>query len=228
MEVKTAPQRESLDYEEGYHKERHNNHFNDDYYTARAKIALVKFFKGFDISSKVLDYGCGMGQNIYLLPNATGYDISNFSVSFCRKKGIKATTNLQDIHPESFDIVLSSHSLEHHPHPKTGLEDIHSFLKENGILVLVLPYERHSTAKGKSVYSLDLNQHLYTWNFQNINNLLITTGFEIIENRYVRGAGYHRLLPLMKLGFSIYQFATNFVSRLTGIKEILVIAQKKG
>ena len=32
----------------------------------------------------------------------------------------------------------------------------------------------------------------------------------------------------MKLGFSIYQFATNFVSRVTGIKEILVIAQKKG
>lgn len=92
----------------------------------------------------------------------------------------------------------------------------------------MLPFERHSTAKGKSVYSLDLNQHLCTWNFQNINNLLITTGFEIIENRYVRGAGYHRLLPLMKLGFSFYQFATNFVSRLSGIKEIMVIAQKKG
>ena len=33
--------------------------------------------------------------------------------------------------------------------------------------------------------------------------------------------------PLMKLGFNIYRFATNFVSRLTGIKEIMVIAEKK-
>ena len=203
MDITTSPQRKSLDYEEGYHKERHNNHFNDDYYNARAKIALGKFYQGLNINSRILDYGCGMGQNIYLLPNAQGFDISNFSVEFCKRKGIKATTNSRDVERGSIDIVLSSHSLEHHPHPKTSLEDIYSLLKDNGTLVLVLPYERHNAAKGKGDYRLDLNQHLYNWNFQNINNLLITTGFRIIENRYVRGTGYYKLLPLMKLGFNI-------------------------
>jgi len=147
--------------------------------------------------------------------------------NFVRKKAIHATNQFQDISQGAFDIVLSSYSLEHHPHPKTALQDIHLLLKDKGTLVLVLNYERHNVAKGKSVYKLDLNQHLYTWIFQNINNLLITSGFEILDNRYVRGAGYYRLIPMMKLGFPFYRFCTNFISQLLGIKEIMVISKKK-
>lgn len=213
----------SLDYESWYHTTRHGNHFNEDYYSARARIALKKFFSGIDISGRILDYGCGLGQNILLLPNAVGYDISKFGTEFCRTKGINATTNLDDIENESCDVVFSSHVLEHHPHPKTMLEEMGSKLKKGKQLVLVIPYERH----GKGKFEYDLNQHLYMWNFQNINNLLLTVGFAINENRILRGAGYFRLLPLAKMNFGLYRAATNFVSRLCGIKEIMVVATKK-
>jgi SAM-dependent methyltransferase len=170
----------------------------------------------------LLDFGCGLGQNIMNMPNAQGYDISEFGIEFCRKKGINATNDLDSIPNEAFDVVFSAHVLEHHPHPKTMLEDINKKLKKGKTLVLVIPHERH----GKGKFEYDLNQHLYTWNFQAINNLLITTGFKIKKNKYVRGAGYFRLLPLAKINFGLYRFATNLLSRLAGIKEIMVIAEK--
>ncbi|HEU4471295.1 MAG TPA: methyltransferase domain-containing protein [Flavisolibacter sp.] len=218
-----ADKHTTLDYESWYHSTRHSNHFNDAYYNARARIALTKFFSGIDKNTRLLDFGCGLGQNILYMPNSMGYDISEFGVEFCRKKGINATNDLDSVPNEAFDVVFSAHVLEHHPHPKTMLEDIHSKLKKGKKLILVIPHERH----GKGKFEYDINQHLFTWNFQAINNLLITTGFTIKENRYVRGAGYFKLLPLAKLNFGLYRFATNLLSRLTGIKEIMVIAEKK-
>ena len=212
----------TLDYESWYHSTRHSNHFNEDYYNARAKIALDKFFSSVDKNSRILDFGCGLGQNICYLPNAAGYDISKFGIEFCRKKGINATTQLDDLPNEGFDVVFSSHVLEHHPHPMTMLEEMYSKLKKGQKMVLVIPHERH----GRAQFKYDLNQHLYTWNFQAINNLLITVGFEILENRYVRGAGYFRLLPLAKINFGLYRFATNFLSRIFGIKEMMIVAKK--
>src|SRR5919199_1905686 len=162
MEQKVSVLPNEVDYEEWYHTKRHTTHFNGDYYNARAKIALTKFFSGIDKNLRVLDYGCGLGQNIYYMPNAAGYDISQFGVEFCRRKGINATNHLDELADEGFDVVLSAHVLEHHPHPKTMLEEIYSKLKKGGKLILVLPYERH----GKAKFELDLNQHLFTWNFQ--------------------------------------------------------------
>lgn len=222
METVAATKRDHVDYEEWYHTERHATHFNDDYYNARAEIAVKKFFSGVDINSKILDFGCGLGQNIYKLPNARGYDISEFGVEFCRRKGINATNNLDEIPNEGFDIVFSSHVLEHHPHPKTMLEQMFSKLRKGGTCILVIPHERH----GKAQFTYDLNQHLFTWNFQAINNLMLMTGFEILENKYIRGAGYNRLLPLAKTNFGLYRFATNALSHLAGIKEMMVIARK--
>jgi len=219
----TTREAHEVNYEEWYHKERHSSHFNEEYYNARAEIALRKFFSGIDINGRIVDFGCGMGQNIYKLPNAMGYDISNFAVEFCRRKGINATTHLEDIPNEAFDVVFSSHALEHHPHPKTMVEDMYAKLKPGKKLVLVIPHERH----GKSGFELDLNQHLYSWNFRTINNLLLTSGFDILENRYLRGAGYHKLLPLAKMNFGLYRWATNTLSVLSGIKEIMVIARKR-
>jgi len=212
----------TLDYEEWYHTERHNTHFNDDYYNSRAKIALTKFFTGFDTNSRVLDFGCGLGQNIYYLPNAMGYDISKFGVEFCKNKNIKATNNLNEVPDEGFDIVISTHVLEHHPNPKEMLEQIFSKLKKGASLILVIPHEVHGIPK----FELDLNQHLFTWNFQAINNLLITTGFKVVKNKYVRGAGYNKLLKLARINFNLYKTATNLLSRLSGIKEMMIVAVK--
>jgi SAM-dependent methyltransferase len=222
MEEVLVNEHTTLDYESWYHSTRHSNHFNDAYYEARAKIAVDKFFSGVDKNARILDFGCGLGQNIFYMPNAVGYDISKFGIEFCRKKGINATTQLEDIPDESFDVVFSAHVLEHHPHPMTMLEEMYRKLKKGEKLILVIPHEKH----GKAQFKYDLNQHLYTWNFQAINNLLLTVGFQIEENRYLRGAGYFRLLPLAKINFGLYRFVTNTVSRLFGIKEMMIVGRK--
>jgi SAM-dependent methyltransferase len=220
--VKGKSQKHEVDYEEWYHSTRHSNHFNDDYYEARAKIAVKKFFAGISKDAKILDYGCGLGQNILFMPNATGFDISEFGIQFCRDKGINATNRLEELPDEGYDLVFTAHVLEHHPHPKTMIEDMRRKLKKGQQLMIVIPYETH----GKAGYELDLNQHLFSWNFRTLNNLLLTSGFEINENRYIRGAGYFRLLPLAKINFGLYRAATNIVSRLAGIREIMVVATK--
>jgi len=217
MEVKNK-----VDYESDYHVHRHPDHFDEEYYNARAEIALEKFYKGIELKSKLLDFGCGLGQNILLHPNAEGYDISKFSIDFCLSKGIKATTDLASIPNNHYDYVFSSHVLEHHPNPKEMLADMKSKLKEDGVLLLVIPYERH----GKAKFELDLNQHLFCWNFQTINNLLISSGFEILSNNYIYGAGYQKLLPLHKLNKNLYWHATNLLSVIFGIKELMITARK--
>jgi hypothetical protein len=102
------------------------------------------------------------------------------------------------------------------------IEDMRAKLKTGKKLIMVIPHEHH----GKAQFKLDLNQHLYAWNFQTINNLLLISGFEILENRYLRGAGYNKLLPLAKINFNLYRHATNILSVLTGIKELMVVARK--
>src|SRR5688500_6652571 len=107
-EVLVTNEHTTLDYESWYHSTRHSNHFNDAYYNARAKIALAKFFSGVDKNARILDFGCGLGQNIFYLPNAVGYDISKFGIEFCRKKGINATTQLADICDAYFNVCSSA------------------------------------------------------------------------------------------------------------------------
>jgi SAM-dependent methyltransferase len=217
-----TPPKQEVDYEEWYHSTRHSNHFNLDYYKARAKIAVQKFFSGIPENCRILDYGCGLGQNIFYMPNAMGFDISEYGIRFCREKGINATTKLEEIPDEGFDLVFTAHVLEHHPNPKSMIEDMRRKLKRGQRLIIVIPHERH----GRAGFSLDLNQHLFSWNFRTINNLLLTSGFQIKANRYVRGAGYFRLLSLARINFGLYRWATNTVSRIMGIREIMVVATK--
>lgn len=213
-----------LDYEEGYHSKRHPSHYNDEYYQARARIAVDKFFKGVPRDARILDYGCGLGQNIVHFPNAIGFDISQYGLDFCRIKGLNVTNDLDTLEDESFDYVFSSHVLEHHPHPKTMIEEMRAKLKPGCNLILAIPYERH----GKASFELDLNQHLYMWNFRTINNLLLTCGFQILENKYLRGAGYEKLLLLNRWSYEFYRKMTILVSYIFGIKEIMVVAKKIG
>ena len=174
------------------------------------------------MDTKILDYGCGFGQNVFLFKNAVGFDISEYSVSFCREKGIQATTNPADLIDESFDYAFSSHALEHHPYPKEMLETIKAKLKTGRYLILVIPHERH----GRASLTMDFNQHLYCWNFTTINNLLITCGYTIKSNRYHRGAAYNRLLFLYKINYTLYKIATVIAAYAFGIKEIEVVATK--
>jgi SAM-dependent methyltransferase len=207
-------------YEADYHRTRHGNYFNQEYYLAKAELCAKRYSLDYLRSRSVLDYGCGLGHNIALLKDAIGYDISQFAVEFCRARGLHATDSLSDIPDGKMDVALASHVLEHHPEPLSMLRDIKQKLKPAGTLILAVPCERHR----KRWISGDLDQHLYSWTFQTVGNLLTVAGFSVQQMKCICGTGYRKLLPLRRLHPSLYAWATSALGMVLNRKELVVVA----
>jgi SAM-dependent methyltransferase len=211
-------------YEEQYHETVHNSLVNNPrYYEARAKVAKRKYFRTIPENARILEFSCGLGQDTLYFPNTVGFDISDFCLEFCRQKGKKVINDLAQAENHSFDLVFSAHTLEHVTNPFEILKTLREKLNEKGKLMLILPCESH----GKASFEFDVNQHLFCWNFRTINNLLLTAGYSILENKYFRGAGYDKFLFTSSLGIPVYQCVTHTVAFFSGIKEICVIAKPK-
>lgn len=210
-------------YEQDYHLEKHGYlHDDEEYYLARAKVAKHDYFYyPLDKSKKILEYGVGLGKNIYYFPNAIGYDISKFAVDFCRKKGINATTDFKKIKDNSCDIVFSCHVLEHLENPLKALKEMKKKLNDTGLLVTVLPIDRW-----KKPNINDKDQHLYNWNFNTITNLLVRAGFYPLEYKIIRRTGFKKLLPFIRISFKLYLFLTKLAAIVFGSKHMMIIAQK--
>lgn len=119
------------------------------------KIRLKKIINVSQLNKEdaVLDLGCGEGFLISLLPNLkqiTGIDISK--VALKRAKEVinnKPNTKLMwgnahklDISDESFDKIISSEMLEHIPHPRKAMKEIHRVLKKDGLAIISVPDEK--------------------------------------------------------------------------------------
>ena len=211
-----------IGYEADYHRQRHGNYFDQEYYLAKAEVCARRYSLDDLGASSVLDYGCGLGHNIAPLKNAIGYDISKFAVEFCRARGLRATNSLQDIPDGEIDVALASHVLEHHPEPLSMLREIRQKLRPAGTLMLAVPCERRS----RDWSSGDLDQHLYSWTTQTLGNLLTVAGFRVQRTTYFHGTGYRKLLLLHRLHSSLYAWATSALGAVLNRKELFLIARK--
>jgi len=210
-------------YDEGYHKPTHKNLLkNFEYYKARAHLSKVKYFGGVEDDNRILEYGIGMGQNIFLFPNAYGHDISKFAMDECNKRGVKTMPDLTGC-DGLFDVVFSRAVLEHLDNPLEALKIMNKCLRPGGKLILVLGIEKQKRVKIEP----SQNQHLYGWNFQTINNLLFKAGFHPQENTFLRGTGYNKLLALNKKSPKLYHLATYLAALAVGSKEMKIVAIKE-
>ena len=132
---------------------------------------------------EVLDYGCGPGHVSAALPRVTLFDHSPACRRLLQRHGLRAIESDAAIEADSFDAVLSSHSLEHSPNPAADLERFARWVRPGGRLVLVLPRE----PLGRPVLVPDSNRHLQCWNFQAITNLLVHTGWKPLMQGLVHG-----------------------------------------
>jgi ubiquinone/menaquinone biosynthesis C-methylase UbiE len=96
-----------------------------------------------------LDMGCGEGLGMEYLTksleftNVTGVDLSEEKLSVAKKNGHEVVNC--DFHQlpfpdRSFDVVYSSHSLEHAHSPSKVVAEMKRILKVPGVLLIVLPY----------------------------------------------------------------------------------------
>jgi SAM-dependent methyltransferase len=212
-------------YDNGYHRVVHWVLIeNDEYYLARARYGAEFYFKGIPQDARVLEYGCGVGQNIAGLKNAVGVDISAEARETARQHGVKVYASSQELASESFDIVFCRHCLEHLENPAGDLSEMRRLLKPGGRLRLVLPKEGHRRVS----LTPDIHQHLYCWNFRSINNLLNRCGFRPTSNKVNYMLGFRRLLPVKRVfGLRVCVAAARFVHFMLGTGELIVDAERR-
>ena len=204
-----------MSYEEEYHSSVHNNLLNDNkYYLFRARCSDRFYWKY--LKDKVLDYGCGLGQNIFLHKDAVGYDVSKFSLDFCKKKGINVIEKVEG----EYDGVLCVHVLEHLEDPTEKLREMFKALKKDGVLVLVLPYSKNREIKN---FKSDVAKHLFNWNFACIDELLTLVGFKVLVNKFNYASGYSKLY---KFNFKFALGLLKVIGLFRRKKEMIIVARK--
>jgi len=220
----TMPERDPI-YDMGYHSQRHAHLIGEDeYFWARAEASARLYFSPEERSKRIFEYGCGIGQGIASLPNASGWDVSSEAREICLRRNIAVYDDINMVPRKAWDIVLCRHVLEHLESPLEHLKLMRELIAEHGELLIVLPREQHESAS----FTPDLNQHLYCWNFRAINNLLGRAGLRPHTNRYAYVLGYRVLLPVRRiLGADAYFYATQIVGYLKRNGELIVRAKVK-
>jgi SAM-dependent methyltransferase len=134
--------------------------------------------------ARVLDFGFGHGDLLAALPASTrlrGVDISPSAVAAARAdprfshftEAEFATVperGLGAVFPGEFDLVLSSHTLEHVADDAALLRELHDRLASDGLLVLFVPIEEPDY----------IRFHLRNYSLQSIRERVTQAGFDIV------------------------------------------------
>src|SRR6185369_10074732 len=99
---------------------------------ARSQASARLYFGPNDVGKRIFEFGCGIGQGIASLPNASGWDVSSEARNACRKRDIGVYDRLEDVPRKSWDIVFCRHALEHMEQPLAQLESMRELIAKDG------------------------------------------------------------------------------------------------
>ena len=142
---------------------------------------------------KVLDVGCGAGGNLKTLQDQGwephGIEISEVAAAHARElvTGNIHTGTLESapFPPQSFDLILMSHSLEHLPSPVDALRRVRRLLKDDGLLVVSVPNLNSLEFKlfGRWWFPLDPPRHFYHFDKRSFSGIIAQAGFRLYRFR---------------------------------------------
>lgn len=164
------------------------------------KLMYMPLFK--KTRGKVLDFGCGIGEMLYLFPNGVGVDNNRYCVEYCKSKGFKCFLGSAERIPfkgNSFDTLLCFHVLEHLKDANKAIKEIKRVLKPGGKLILVVPTEC-GFRRDKT--------HVKFWDKENLKGLLEKFNFRVESMKY-------------------FPFSFKFLRERLYFNELRVIAIKK-
>ncbi|MEX2253057.1 MAG: methyltransferase domain-containing protein [Thermoleophilaceae bacterium] len=152
-----------------------------------AELNLFKFESHVSPDDAIVDFGCGGGGLLGRLDAAskTGVEVSEPARAQARERGLAVVSSLSELDPESADVAISNHALEHTLSPLDELRGLRRVLRPGGKLVLWLPIDDW---RSQRVARPDPNHHLYTWTPLLLSNILAEAGFEVAECRVVTHA----------------------------------------
>jgi 2-polyprenyl-3-methyl-5-hydroxy-6-metoxy-1,4-benzoquinol methylase len=134
-----------------------NSLYNEDYYSGKGFDSYVDYIddyyndreSGFHLSilneirnyvqppSKLLDFGCGLGNFLRLTLKAgyesVGYDVSEFATNLGRKNGLNILNNKNELPQNYYDIVIAIEVIEHAISPTETIYTIYDTLKKGGL-----------------------------------------------------------------------------------------------
>ncbi|MBZ0254366.1 MAG: class I SAM-dependent methyltransferase [Candidatus Methylomirabilis sp.] len=115
----------------------------------RARMAAYDRNASLSPETTWLEIGVGQGEFLERLrkfdgvTKTVGIDFSERSVEICREKGLEAyAVSFEDYEPPAglrFDVIHSSHVIEHVASPRAYMEKVHRLLKPGGICVFDTP-----------------------------------------------------------------------------------------
>lgn len=158
-----------------------------------------KFQPYIQLSDVVFEMGVGAGWNLGALRCARriGCDAATFLSAQLAALSIEFVPDLHAVPDNVANVAICHQTLEHLTNPAETLQQLRRVLKQNGLLILHVPWER---GRRYARYRVDEpNHHLFNWNAQNLGNLVSVVGYKI-ESVVVRKYGYDR-------------FAANFAFR---------------
>ncbi len=174
----------------------------------------------------VLDFGCGGGFLLSVLDGMrkVGVEVNPHARAVAQASGIESYTTLAKA-PGKFDKVISSHALEHIPHPRQAVLELREKLKDaDSRMLLLLPLDDWRARSQKRYQASDVNMHLYTWTPQTLGNLLQTCNMRISEVRVVQHAWPPLHDMLWKINPTVFHTAAYLWSGLNKQRQLFAVA----
>jgi len=191
-----------------------------------AHIVARKFQPYVGAADTVLDFGCGGGANLAAISCARrlGVEPNPHSAQSAIARGIEVTQTLEPVAPQSVDVVISHHALEHTLRPYDELVAMRRVLKRDGRVVVVLPIDDWRSQRRFD--SEDINHHLYTWTPLLIGNLLVEAGYAVVESRVSNFTWPPKVhLSDKVLPRPVFDAMAALWSHVTRIREVVAVAK---
>ncbi|MCU0426309.1 MAG: class I SAM-dependent methyltransferase [Candidatus Kapabacteria bacterium] len=206
--------------------------------TSRFFISRLKGYSKQPLeTSSVLDFGCGTGITLSELQKlgstCTGVEMSPWACRYGRERFGLTMLNedIMNVHlePESFDIILMSHVIEHLPNPVEIVSRLATFLKPGGTLMVCTPNNASLGARifgRRWLYYLP-NEHLHLFNDSSMRLTLEKSGLRVQAIEHYLWRKRSNLGSLLRLPFGLVrtalQGAPQYVSANDGM---IAFAQK--
>jgi len=141
-------------------------------------------------AGSMLDIGCGSGYTASLFQqngwSVTGVGFNNETACHARETyAIEVVTSISELQGP-FDLILVNHVLEHCFDPEQLLHECDRLLSDGGRLVVAVPnYSSLQSRFGRECwFHTDLPIHLYHFTEQGLAELLVKSGYTIIEKSH--------------------------------------------
>ena len=170
-------------YELAYHENEEKNWW----FVGRRK-AVLRMLEGVPKSAKIVDIGCSGGALLLDLKtkgytDLHGVDFSPEAITLCEKRGLNnahemdgAATTFPD---NTFDVVVSSDSLEHIEDDSKALKEWLRILKPGGKLYLFVPAHMYLWSSHDEV-----NHHFRRYSYKGLKTVVTSAGFKIKKQTY--------------------------------------------